>query len=695
MKTEFLIPGDLVLKDMDFKLVGRDKELSQLMTVLMRKDAHSVLLVGQGGVGCSALCYGLQEAKGLKGTPFDIVHKRLFWLDIDGLFSNPDESQEAFDSMLKVLTRTNDTDTVLIVEDAKDFLEATNKNGCAHFINQIMRQIKLGTFQVILEVKDTDLSMVRSCHSDMQEMFTLMEVNEPTIEALEDIVNVSSKAIENHHGITVSEEALQQAIHLTTTYPVKDASLSRAQPEATVTLIDRTMATYRKEAHTTPPHLEEAANTYKEDPSEENKENYLTLKKDWEALNGELSSAWELQTKAELRLRSLEEDLDELQQERSNTNSTGIVSSPEEQELAEKIEEVKEVIQTNDEKFKKLSAQVNKGLVLEAKHISEEFSKLSGIPANKFNQDENKKYLNLSDVLKSRVYGQDHVVEQLSNALLTARAPGLKDPKKPDCAFMFCGSSGVGKTELAKALASALKDDEGALLRFDMSEYKTDNTVTNLIGSPAGYAGYERGGILTNAVRKNPHSIILFDEIEKAHDSIFDIFLQVLDDGRLTDTHGRTVSFANTMLIFTTNTGADAFLDLNMPYEDQFEETMKALSERYRGEFLNRFDGRENIVGFKALPPSVIEMITASQLSKINKRMEEQGQELKVVMDKEDIERFCAHNYKPERGARGIDGLFRRHVYPKVARILFQQEETVKICRIGFDNGEFSVAAES
>lgn len=695
MGTEFLVTGEKMLnRRPDFKLVGREAELDILMKVLMRKSAHSVILVGQGGVGCSALTYGLQQAKSEPATPFDIVHKRVWFLDTDGLFSDPEKTSESFTKMISILADTTDNDTVLVVEDTRDFIDAVTNSGNTSFINTIMREVERGSFQIIFEVKDTDLDFLLNCHSNMREMFTIMEVREPNPEALDLIVSAATKSLEKHHGIKVSPEAREQAIHLTTTYPGKESSLSRAQPEASLTLLDRALATYRKEAHAKPPALRKAEETFQQHPSPVTEAALQKALDNWRSTTAEMSKACEKQAMGERMLAELEGRLSEVRSSRNNQSKEGqtmTLTSPEEQTIAIEISNAKKIISENTKVYEETSKRINEGLMLEELDVFREFSVLSGIPFDKLNEDEADKLLNLDSVLKKSLFGQDHVIDQVVNALLTARTPGLKERNKPDAAFMFCGSSGVGKTELAKQLAKQLKDDEHALLRFDMSEYKEKFAVTSLIGAPPGFQGYDQGGVLTNAVRKNPNSIILFDEIEKADPSIFDIFLQVLDDGRLTDTQGRVVSFEHTILLFTTNTGAANFLDDSLSYDQQMEGTLEDLSEAYRAEFLNRFNGRENIVGFKVLPIEVIELIARGQLKKVNKGFAENGVDLKVAMSDNDIRRLVEYQYKPERGARGIDGIFRTNVYPQFARLIKTNGANGQTANICFEDGQFTV----
>ena len=408
-----------------------------------------------------------------------------------------------------------------------------------------------------------------------------------------------------------------------------------------------------------------------------------TASADWDAKVARLSALRRAQKSGEELLLALEEQLAEERakaedrQEEPVAEQTPSFSarlsggagfgSREEARIQSEMREANRAVAENKAAFEALEQEMNEGLALDPQAVTLEFSSISGIPADKLNQDEREKLLHLDETLKARVFGQDHAVEKLVGAVLMANA-GLKEPDKPQGSFMFCGPSGVGKTEIAKALAMALKDSEKAMLRFDMSEYMEKHALAKLIGAPPGYEGYEAGGILTNSVRRNPHSIILFDEIEKAHPDVFNVFLQVLDDGRLTDNRGLTVSFANTLIIMTTNIGQPHFLDDALEYSEAMAETMRELEGTFRPEFLNRFNGRQNIIGFKKLPLSLIERIAERELRKVNARIAAAGHAVQITMEKDQIAALCADRYNPVHGARGIPGFFAATVYPSIAR---------------------------
>ncbi len=701
----FLIRGhDYLARQPDFKLVGRDEELKRLSRILMRNKANSVLLVGAGGVGCTALCMGLEASKKNPDTPFDIINKRLFWLDTDGLFSSGDPAQmnENFQKMLRRLARY--PDTLLIIEDMKDFIDATRNNGCTNFINALMRAIERGKFQAIFECHDDDLEIVLKCHSNINEFYTMMDLQEPDSESLVSIVHESVKGLQNHHHITISEEAIETAIMLTTKYRVREMSLSRAQPERTMNLLDRAFTSYRQSAHAHPPELFEQS-------TQLSGEEITIIKQKWGKTQNHLRKLHKNQSDGEETLRKLEDQLEQQRktdheslQKRKEAHTEAKENEPdrsfqpfnmrtaaagyETQEvnnLKTEIKQIQDAIKKNKDEFIALTQEINKRLELKAEHVLNEFSQLSGIPANKLNQDEKAKLLSLDESLKSRVFGQNHAVQKLADAVRVARV-GLKDPNKPQASFMFLGPSGVGKTEIAKALTTALHDDERALLRFDMSEYMEKHAVAKLIGAPPGYEGYEAGGILTNAMRRNPYVIILFDEIEKAHPDVFNVFLQVLDDGRLTDNRGLTVSFSEAIIVMTTNIGQAHFLDPSLSFEEAQSETFKELDDVYRPEFLNRFNGRQNIVCFNALDLTVIEKIAAREIDKLNAQIKAQGKELNIEIAPDSLAAICKDHYTPANGARGIPGYFTTNIHPVVANTILQAENAKGTMEVQYDS---------
>jgi ATP-dependent Clp protease ATP-binding subunit ClpB len=683
---------DYLARTPKFRLVGRDTELKALSSILVRNMANSVLLVGPGGVGCTALCKGLQASKNDPDAPFDIVSKRLFWLNTDGLFSSGDGSQinESFQKLLRVLHRT--PDTVLIIEDTRDFIEAARNAGSLHFINAICLAIKSNKTQVILESRDEDLDTILKCHSDLRELFTLMDLEEPVGDALFKIVADAAERLQEYHRIKISEEAIRASIELTSKYRAQEGVNSRAQPERSVSLLDRALSTYRLGAHRKPPGLEEAEADRARAKTEKQKAAadaaIARAAEEWRTYQEKVRQLHKLQRDGEYAVIELEEQLE--QQLLSEKNSkpeaeasaenfsgriakfarlatgAGIESEPV-REMRGRIRQFQEEIATNREGFDALTKEFNDQLELTRDAILKEFSVISGIEVSKLNEDEREKLRNLEADLKKRIFGQDNVVKLLANAVKTARV-GRRNQDRPQAAFMFMGPSGVGKTEIAKALAASLLDDEKALTRFDMSEYMEKHAVSRLIGAPPGYEGFEVGGILTNAMRKNPLRVLLFDEIEKAHPDVFNVFLQILSDGRLTDNVGRTVSFSESIIIMTTNIGQPHFLNPDFSVAEAEAAALDEVGKTYRSEFLNRFAGRQNLVCFNKLDLPSIEKIVRREFDGMDRIYSQDG--IKLTVTDADLKAFCKAHYDPAIGARGLPGFIQANVEPIIVNMI-------------------------
>jgi ATP-dependent Clp protease ATP-binding subunit ClpB len=716
---DHLIRGHEYLEQFpDFELVGRDDVLTKLAAILTRERANNVLLIGPGGVGCSAVCLGLQESKGKPNTPFDIVGKRFFWLDSDWLFSSgsPERINGGFDRALRTLSRT--PDSVLILDDMRDFIDAARNNGCTNLINALMRSVKRKKFQVVIETRDEDLEAVLKCHSDMQESYTMLDVHEPGDELLREIVaSAASKRLQRHHKIRIAQSAIDTAIEVTSNYRTRDIGLSRAQPERTLTLLDRSLTSYRLAAHSKDPRLdalERKRRAIASDASEQGPApaalasvdaEIAAIAEAWAARQQKVLGLYKDLRDGEDAIRALEIELeDQLEREREL-----LAEAPDAADEDERLEKPKQAyvpfaartagagydsdaaaaikrrmaefqgeVAESKAAFERATAEINDSLELTKEHVLAEFSNISGIPISKLTQDERAKLLHLDKNLSSRVFGQAEAVRKLANQVRVARA-GLQSPDKPQAAFMFLGPSGVGKTELAKALTAELFDDERSLLRFDMSEYMEKHAVAKLIGAPPGYEGYEAGGILTNEMRRNPRRIVLFDEIEKAHADIFNVFLQILDDARLTDNRGLTVSFRDAIILMTTNIGTAHFLG-----EDDFEVARKLaledLDEHYRPEFLARFNGKRNIVCFNTLPLEVIEQIAARDIRRLDAMVKKTLPNVSVAIDPAALAAMCKDHYKPVTGARGITGYIEGVIKPEIANtVLFDHQAEGRI----------------
>jgi ATP-dependent Clp protease ATP-binding subunit ClpB len=688
---------DYLARTPNFRLVGRDEELKALCAILVRKMANSILLVGPGGVGCTALCKGLQASKLDPNAPFDIVSKRIFWLDTDSLFSSGDSASinSAFQKLMHVLYQT--PDSILVIEDTRDFIEAARNTGTMHFINALCLAIKTNKTQAILESRDEDLDAILKGHSDMHELFTLIDLEEPTGQALYDIVADAAQDLQNYHQIKINDDAVRAAIELTTKYRAQDSGKGRAQPERSVSLIDRALSTYRLEAHRRPPGLIEAeqeksrAKTAKEKAAADDRITELTT--GWASYQEEVRMLHRRQREGEIAVIELEAELEsQLEAEKTSRDNgeageeklTGRIArfakmatgagmeSDAVRALRLQINKFQAEIKINRDGFNALTKSFNDSLELTREVVLKEFSLISGISVNKLNENEREKLRNLEGDLKKRIFGQDHAIQLLANAVKTARV-GRRNQDKPQAAFMFMGPSGVGKTEIAKALAQSLLDDEKALTRFDMSEYMEKHAVSRLIGAPPGYEGFEVGGILTNAMRKNPLRVLLFDEIEKAHPDVFNVFLQILSDGRLTDNVGRTVSFSEAIIIMTTNIGQAHFLNPSLTVAEANATALEEVGKTYRSEFLNRFAGRQNIVCFNKLDLPSIERIVRREFDSMDKTYAADG--INLTVTDADLKAFCKGHYDPAIGARGLPGFIQANIEPIVVNMILESDK--------------------
>lgn len=688
---KYLVAGGDVLKSRPgFRLVGRDRELRELSAILMRSKASSVILVGAGGVGSTAMSLGLQASKADESAPFDIIQKRFFWLQYDELFSEARTSEEATRSFQRVMTILRRTpDSVLHIEDTRDFIEAARNAGCPQVINGLSSAVKRGETQAVLEVKDDDLGFVLKSHADMRECYTIYSLDEPSGDALHRIVESAAEHLSGHHAIRVAPDAVSKAIELTTRYQTRDPSLSRAQPERTTTLLDRALSSLRLDAHRDDSHREE------------------------------LHRLYDRQRDGELAIIDLEEQIEDVLRREEESRSAGVPAerpdaistfmgtvadsgfeSTEVRTLRARIADFERETATYRESFDELVRSINSSLFLDADTVLVEFAKLSGIAPDKLNQDELEKLKSLGPSIKANLWGQDHAVDRLVNAIRTARV-GRRNGVKPQASFMFLGPSGVGKTEIVKLLS---REMDMELLRFDMSEYMEKNAVNTLIGAPAGYEGYENGGTLTKAIKKNPRQVVLFDEIEKADPAVFNIFLQVLDAGRLTDRFGQTVSFSESIIVMTSNIGQaelleglemrDGRVEFSVDEETRHANALRVLCETpgVRPEFLNRFNGRQNVVFFNHLDVSTIARIVRREIDGLNEAYRSIG--VRVSLDDATLDEFCRDRYDVRVGGRGLPGYIQAELEPRLTDKVLDDPAFRGTMLVGYVGGRFTVEFE-
>lgn len=691
MADNFLITGsDMLANRKNFKLVGRAEKFEELCTILTRMEANSVIVSGPSGVGITTLALALQARKADADAPFDIVNKRLFWLDTDGLFGLGDNDAivKQFKAIFAILNRT--PDSVLIVEDTLDLIDALRNSGLMHIVNALTAMVKAKKTQVFLEVREADLTQVLKCHSDFRDHFTLMDLTEPAGAELEEIALHGAKDLEESYEVRIDPAAVKAAIDMTSKYRSLDTGLTAAQPARTRTLLDRGMARYLLRAHSTPPLLAQleaelarltasGAPAGSEAKAAAVRAAIARHKAEFAEYQARIKGYYAAQREGEksiahmeAQLRTLEDEekkrhLDEPAGKASASDAdfdliarASGYATPEILQLRGEIARTQAAVDENRVKYKAVTKEINDRLLFTADMVIDEFSLISGIDASKLKQNDAVKLLNLHGSLKRRVFGQDDVLDHVDRAVKVWRRGRRTDRPLP---FLFCGASGVGKTEVAKGLAEALFDTDKALNRYDMGEFMEKNDVTKLIGAPPGYDGFAAGGEMTNSVRANPYQVMLWDEIEKAHPDIFNICLNILDDGRCRDNLGRKVEFGDVVMPMTTNIGADHALRVgtgpgDLSQEEAYELTIRDLKKAFRTEFLNRFEGRENIILFHKLNMDTIEKIVFREISRINAFY--LAQSIEIRFPEAQLREFCDKTYSPEIGARGLPGRIKR-----------------------------------
>jgi len=727
----------------EFALVGRDDELAEISNVLLRRDTDNVILTGRTGVGLSSILLGLQASKDRLDTPFDIAGKRFFWLDTDGLFASGDPKQinEHFQRALKLVTRVSGS--VLVINDFRDLIDAARVHGCSNIVNALMREARTGRgLQLVLECRDTDLPEVLRCHSGMTHFFVIKEIGEPRAEHQDAIIAHICVGLERHHGIPISAEARAAALELTNRYHVKE--LDFGQPKRAQMLLEGAMTTYRRAVHARMPGLDPVESRLAEvhavlggaKPSRELEGRssselerlradlegeIASLMREWEARQTELRTVYRDQRTAEDHVYRLDADIDAARAQQADEARrradaadaaatttpapdggarrrlvTKLAGSGLDNETITKLKAEKAqweaALLGNRTRYQEMTAALNRGLLLGPDHVYAEFSRLSGIEVGRLREDEATKLLELEATLGARVFGQPEPVREVARAVKRGRT-GLKKRNKPVGSFIFLGPTGVGKTELAKALAAALFGDERMLRSYDMSEYQEKHAVSALIGAPPGYEGYEYGGLLTNAMREHPRCVNVFDEIEKAHKDVFDLFLQIVDEGRLTDRRGLVASFADSVNILTSNIGQPYFLDESLTFEEAKAAALRDLWDPkaggYRGEFLARFTG---IFCFDRLGLPTIELIAARGIDELNSWLENPA--LEVTMPRDALAAMCRDQYDPRRGARSITvGWIENQIASEVADILLRHPEAEGTIEVGYDQGTRRIAA--
>ena len=661
-------------------VIGRDDEIRNVIRILSRKTKNNPCLIGEPGVGKTAIAEGLALRIVRGDVPENLKDCTIFSLDMGALVAGAKYRGE-FEERLKAVlqeVKKSEGKIILFIDELHTIVGAGKTDGAMDAGNLLKPMLARGELHCIGATTLNEYRQYIEKDPALERRFQHVLVDEPSVEDTISILRGLKERYEVYHGVEISDNAIITAATLSHRY-ITDRFL----PDKAIDLIDEACSMIKTEMESMPTELDEISHkimqhqieetALKKEKDEQSQKRLAIIQKEIAEMQtkfNEMKAKWENEKNAISKVQKIREDIEKVNGEIEKAERNYELNRAAELKYG-KLPELQKELKKEEE----IATKSKESSLLRTKVTEEEITKIiakwTGIPVSKLMESEREKILNLGEILHKRVIGQDEAVDKVTDAIIRSRA-GIQDSRRPIGSFMFLGPTGVGKTELAKALAESLFDDEHNIIRIDMSEYMEKFSVSRLIGAPPGYVGYEEGGQLTEAVRRKPYSVVLFDEIEKAHPDVFNVLLQVLDDGRITDSQGRTIDFKNTIIILTSNLGSEYILeginDKGELTEEAKEKVEKLLKQSFRPEFLNRLD---EIVFYKPLTQNEIGKILDLLIIDLNKRLE--NQEISIELTKSAKEYLIKNGYDPVYGARPLKRFVQKKLETLIAREIIKQ----------------------
>ena len=660
-------------------IIGRDNEIRRAIQILSRRNKNNPILIGEPGVGKTAIAEGIAQ-RILKGdVPENLKDKTIFSLDMGALVAGAKyrgEFEERLKAVLEEIEKSEGR-IILFIDEVHNIVGAGKTEGSMDAGNLLKPMLARGEIKVIGATTIDEYRKYIEKDAALERRFQPVMVDEPTVEDTISILRGLKEKFEIFHGIRITDNAIVTAATMSDRY-INDRFL----PDKAIDLIDEAAAKVKTEINSMPTELDEVTRrvmqleiekvALEKEKDQASKDRLVTLEKELAELNEKkaaFKAQWESEKQEVEKIQNINTEIEKVKLQIADAQRKNDYNKLAELQYG-KLPELEKQRSDEEEKAKNQNPDANKLLKqeIDSEEIAEIVGKWTGIPVSKLLQGEREKILHLAEQMMKRVIGQDEAITTISDTIIRSRA-GLKDPNRPIGSFIFLGPTGVGKTYLTKTLAFNLFDDESNIIRIDMSEYMDKFSTTRLIGAPPGYVGYEEGGQLTEAVRRKPYSVILFDEIEKAHPDVFNILLQLLDDGRLTDGKGKVVDFKNTIIIMTSNIGSEIILEDPQVSEPTKEAVLNEMKHRFKPEFLNRID---DIIVFKALGKESVKNIISLILDEINDKLKEQY--IKIEFTDKALDYIVNEAYDPAYGARPLKRFVQKDIETNLSKMILSNE---------------------